>query len=687
MRLYCLSDDPNVPCFILTVHGRSILFDFPLPLDHLLDYLPVPSPGCLNRFSSLPKYVLLSHNKENNLPRQIDQLRLCQNQIYLYSPIEFYTLDSNQYDFSLVDIILISNYETFLALPYLFSKYPRLNAQIYATEPTYRFGQQLMFELVTYVQQQSKMIQTKNEWKSDPKIFDAIEEQQQKDHSSKFLTYAHKLQSCYSTTDVEKCLSHVTMVHFNEQIDLYSSIRASAISSGYCLGSCNWQLDINVNHNQTSKIETSSSSPSNLSRFIYMSSSTTLETYSSKFQYDSFIHCDYLLLSNLSRMSSIDAGINATELTSKIEGILADHGSVLIPCSSTGLIYDMFEFLTKYFEQSNLLNIRMYFISPVSHANLSISNAMSEWVTEQRQTASFSGTPPFKHNELIKNKTLITIASDRLDEIENLKYFEQSCIIFTGHTSLRFGPIVQLMEKMKDSPANGIIFVDNQFSYIDALKPYQPMNMKCFYLPIDTRLNFSQINILLNEKIRPKNLILHEQYASEISKNETMTLFPYRKYDNIKLPSLNRSFINGQLNIRSEIKPKFISASNLAVASITGHLDMCDYVYDIDESTEENVEDNQVMTYGRIDVEKLLVNLSKSGLFGLEVKAIHDDSQDIDDDDGDGEQSFNRSVEINYNHGAAKILVRAKQTDIQCNDPVLSNKIRDALLMDNIGTL
>lgn len=682
MRLYCLSDDPNLPCFILTVHGRSILFDFPLPMDHLLDYLPVPSAGCVNRFSSLPKYVLLSHNKENHLPQQIDQLRICQNQTYLYSPIEFYTLDSNQYDFSLIDIILISNYETFLALPYLFDKYPQLNAQIYVTEPTYRFGQQLMLELVTYVQQQSKIIQLNNEWKTDPNIFDAIEEQQQ-GKSSKFLAYAHKFQACYSMGDVEKCLSHVTMVHYNEQIDLYSSIRASAISSGYSLGSCNWQLDINVNHNQTSKIETSiSTSTSNLSRFIYMSSSTTLETHSSKFQYDSFINCDYLLLSNLSRMSSIDAGVNATELTSKIESIITDRGCVLIPCSSTGLIYDMFEFLTKYFEQSNLLNIHMYFISPVSHANLSISNAMSEWVTEQRQTASFSGTPPFKHNELIRNKTLITIASDRLDEIEHFKYIEHPCVIFTGHTSLRFGPIVQLMEKMRHSSSNGIIFVDNQFSYIDALKPYQPMEMKCFYLPIDTRLNYAQMNILLNDKIRPKNLILHEQYANDIVKNERINQIPYRKYDNLELPSLNRSFINGQLNIRSEIKPKFISSSNVAIASITGHLDMCDYVYDINELTDENSEENQVITYGKIDVEKLLINLSKNGLFGLEVKSMPDDSQDMND-----EELFNRSVEIIYNDGLARIHVRPKQTDIRCNDPVLINKIRDALLMDNIGTL
>lgn len=235
MRLYCLSDDPNLPCFILTVNGRSILLDFPLPTDHLLDYLPIPSPGCLNRFSSLSKYELLSHNKENNLPQLIDELRLLNKQVYVYSPIEFYTLDSSQYDFSLIDIILISNYEALLALPYLFKKYKNLNAQIYLTEPAYRFGQQLMNELVLYVEQQSKMIQTDHEWRTNPDLFDAIEEQQ-KDKKLKLFAYAQKLMPCYSIEDVEKCLSHTTVVHFNEQIDLYSSIRASAISSGYCLG-------------------------------------------------------------------------------------------------------------------------------------------------------------------------------------------------------------------------------------------------------------------------------------------------------------------------------------------------------------------------------------------------------------------------------------------------------------------
>jgi Cft2 family RNA processing exonuclease len=144
-------------------------------------------------------------------------------------------LDSSQYDFSLIDIILISNYETFLALPYLFKKYQNLNAQIYLTEPSYRFGQQLMYELVAYVEQHSKMIKTTNEWRNDPEIFDAIEEQE-KEKKLKLFSHAQKLMPCYSIADVDKCLSRVTVVHFNEQIDLYSSIRASAISSAYCLG-------------------------------------------------------------------------------------------------------------------------------------------------------------------------------------------------------------------------------------------------------------------------------------------------------------------------------------------------------------------------------------------------------------------------------------------------------------------
>lgn len=42
-------------------------------------------------------------------------------------------------------------------------------------------------------------------------------------------------------------------------------------------------------------------------------------------------------------------------------------------------------------------------------------------------------------------------------------------------------------------------FSEPDFSYLDALAPYQPLAMKCVYCPIDTRLNFIQVSKLLKE--------------------------------------------------------------------------------------------------------------------------------------------------------------------------------------------
>lgn len=103
--------------------------------------------------------------------------------------------------------------------------------------------------------------------------------------------------------------------------------------------------------------------------------------------------------------------------------------------------------------------------------------------------------------------------------------FRQPCVVFTGHPSLRFGDVVHFMELWGKSSLNTIIFTgtpsfgrtslcnarhlkqsvlsldppEPDFSYLDALAPYQPLAMKCVYCPIDTRLNFHQVSKLLKE--------------------------------------------------------------------------------------------------------------------------------------------------------------------------------------------
>lgn len=113
--------------------------------------------------------------------------------------------------------------------------------------------------------------------------------------------------------------------------------------------------------------------------------------------------------------------------------------------------------------------------------------------------------------------------------------FRQPCVVFTGHPSLRFGDVVHFMELWGKSSLNTIIFTgasgadvarqqephvslltpEPDFSYLDALAPYQPLAMKCVYCPIDTRLNFHQVSKLLKEvQVGPRLSSVSSQLCS-----------------------------------------------------------------------------------------------------------------------------------------------------------------------------
>lgn len=59
----------------------------------------------------------------------------------------------------------------------------------------------------------------------------------------------------------------------------------------------------------------------------------------------------------------------------------------------------------------------------------------------------------------------------------------------------------------RHSAFSTFLFPEPDFSYLDALAPYQPLAMKCVYCPIDTRLNFIQVSKLLKE-VQVMNFLL-----------------------------------------------------------------------------------------------------------------------------------------------------------------------------------
>lgn len=97
-----------------------------------------------------------------------------------------------------------------------------------------------------------------------------------------------------------------------------------------------------------------------------------------------------------------------------------------------------------------------------------------------------------------------------------------------------------------------IVFVEPDFDYIEALAPYQPLQMKVAHCAIDTSLNFTQANKLIKD-LKPTTLVVPECYTQPpsgapnltelvIENNPDRMLIPY-KWGEVKCPFFNRIFI------------------------------------------------------------------------------------------------------------------------------------------------
>uniref|UniRef100_A0A2K5E3M3 Integrator complex subunit 9 n=1 Tax=Aotus nancymaae TaxID=37293 RepID=A0A2K5E3M3_AOTNA len=259
--------------------------------------------------------------------------------------------------------------------------------------------------------------------------------------------------TCYTMQEVNSALSKIQLVGYSQKIELFGAVQVTPLSSGYALGSSNWIIQ------------------SHYEKVSYVSGSSLLTTH--------------------------------PQLT------VRNGGNVLVPCYPSGVIYDLLECLYQYIDSAGLSSVPLYFISPVANSSLEFSQIFAEWLCHNKQSKVYLPEPPFPHAELIQTNKLKHYPSIHGDFSND---FRQPCVVFTGHPSLRFGDVVHFMELWGKSSLNTVIFTEPDFSYLEALAPYQPLAMKCIYCPIDTRLNFIQVSKLLKE-VQPLHVVCPEQYT------------------------------------------------------------------------------------------------------------------------------------------------------------------------------
>ncbi|XP_007476561.1 integrator complex subunit 9 isoform X2 [Monodelphis domestica] len=472
MKLYCLSGHPTLPCNVLKFKSTTIMLDCGLDMTSTLNFLPLPlvqSP----RLSNLPGWTLKDGNTFLD-----KELKECSGHVFVDSVPEFCLPETELIDLSTVDVILISNYHCMMALPYI-TEHTGFTGTVYATEPTVQIGRLLMEELVNFIERVPKA-QSASLWKNK-------EVQRLLPAPLKDAVEVSTWRRCYTMQEVNSALSKIQLVGYSQKIELFGAVQVTPLSSGYALGSSNWIIQ------------------SHYEKVSYVSGSSLLTTHPQPMDQASLKNSDVLILTGLTQIPTANPDGMVGEFCSNLALTVRNGGNVLVPCYPSGVIYDLLECLYQYIDSAGLSNIPFYFISPVANSSLEFAQIFAEWLCHNKQTKVYLPEPPFPHAELIQTNKLKHYPSIHGDFSND---FKQPCVVFTGHPSLRFGDVVHFMELWGKSSLNTVIFTEPDFSYLDALAPYQPLAMKCIYCPIDTRLNFIQVSKLLKEvqmrKLRPE---------------------------------------------------------------------------------------------------------------------------------------------------------------------------------------
>ncbi|XP_075716977.1 integrator complex subunit 9 [Rhinoderma darwinii] len=543
MKLYCLSGHPTLPCNILKFKSTTIMLDCGLDMTSALSFLPLPLVHS-TRLSKLPGWI----TKDGNAQFE-KEVKDCSGRVFVDSVPEFCLPETQLIDLSTVDVILISNYHCMMALPYI-TEHTGFTGTVYATEPTVQIGRLLMEELVNFIERVPKA-QSATVWKHKDNqrqlpvpLKDAVE----------VLTW----RKCYTMQEVNAALSKIQLVGYSQKIELFGAVQVTPLSSGYALGSSNWIIQ------------------SHYEKVSYVSGSSLLTTHPQPMDQTSLKNSDVLILTGLTQIPTANPDGMVGEFCSNLAMTIRNGGNVLVPCYPSGVIYDLLECLYQYIDSAGLSNVPFYFISPVANSSLEFSQIFAEWLCHNKQTKVYLPEPPFPHAELIQTNKLKHYPSIHGDFSND---FKQPCVVFTGHPTLRFGDVVHFMELWGKSSLNTVIFTEPDFSYLDALAPYQPLAMKCVYCPIDTRLNFIQVSKLLKE-VQPQHVVCPEQYtqppASQSHRSdllidclpppmsyrraEVLTLPFKRRYEKIEImPEL------AQALVPMEIKPGVSLATVCAV--------------------------------------------------------------------------------------------------------------------------
>ncbi|KAJ9176324.1 hypothetical protein P3X46_011649 [Hevea brasiliensis] len=701
MKFTCLNKGNGFhlpPCYVLHVSGFRILLDCPLDLSALTVFSPVPAdfcPSLLDESSNCSFHESLNMEsksaKRHKIEKPLDAKDL------IYAEPWYKTLKNlHIWDPSFIDIVLISSTMGMLGLPFL-TRSKGFSAKIYATEATARIGQLMMEDLVSmhmefrhfYGSEESDSPQWMK-WEELELLPSFLREMAIGQDGSELGGWM----PLYSSVDVKDCLQKVQKLKYAEAACHNGALVIKALSSGLDIGSCNWTVESpegNISCLSSSifvsacamEFDYRALQGADLILYLDFSSEDVIEDVEHHDNYSSPTTNNLSTLSDednwkelneclLRNDESIEESKKLAFICSCVVDSVKAGGSVLIPLSRLGIVLQLLEQIPISLE-SSAVKVPIYVISSVAAELLAFTNIIPEWLSKLRQEKLFSGEPLYSHIELMKGKKLYVFPAIHSPNL--IANWQEPCIIFAPHWSLRLGPIVHLLRRWCGD-RNSLLVLEDGLDADMALLPFKPIAMKVLHCSFLSGIRMTKAQPLL-KILQPKIVMFPEVLKQQINvsklNSHSFSVLYYNENETLDIQSFKD---NVDLEISTNLANRFcwrkLVQNNMDVTRLEGQLL-------IDESKHWLVSGNKVsdtsqnrplLYWGLLDMGKLLTILSKMGISGSIEQGLNDAESD--------------SVGIIQIHGPNKALieVRATRTVITAPDENLA-----ALIFEAISTL
>ncbi|ORX52746.1 hypothetical protein DM01DRAFT_1055419 [Hesseltinella vesiculosa] len=473
MKIWCIERNS----FLITVQQRTILINCPLEIIALypLDLDPYNEHPSSSGNQAAPDILsLLKLYDPSRKQASTSDLSRPAEQTLMDKPV-FRTLPFEAIDIKTIDVVLVTHYEAMLGLPYL-TEYLGYKGPIYVTEPTITFAHQRMIEMIEYYTKAT----ASPDAKYGPVPIDCYK-------------------SLYTSDNVRECINRLLPVRFDQAVTVFSSLRVTAKSSGYTLGSANWLLE------------------SGLKRIAIFSSSCS----------NAVFHPTPLDLSVLESANVVlicgtgTSNREAFDLSLKrcvahvCNRLAARENAILVTAITSGLVYDLLWMLSDHLAQLGIQigteahQAPIYMISPVAKQSLDYALVTSEWMSRVNQEHAMQSNPPLPHGRMLANKALTTFAS--ILDIFNAKQDipTSPSLIFTGdHKVLGVGPLAWYLQYWRKRSDCVYYFLDPELSAESFETHKARSKVPSLHIPLDSRLNVDEaLDIVLRKNMQSQYIL------------------------------------------------------------------------------------------------------------------------------------------------------------------------------------